>query len=82
MKFDIPSEGEHSKIVRVFALFRNAESSCEHGKKGERPTCGVGMAVLPVEGREREGVYRRLGWVWCLKLECFDGLEGEDIVLV
>jgi hypothetical protein len=79
MAFDVHSEGEGLKVVRVFALFRNA-TYCEHGNRGEMPTCGVGVVVVPVQGKK--GVYRRVGRVSHLWMEYFDGVEEEDIMLV
>jgi len=76
MTFDIQVEGEKLKVVRCVALYRN------HGEKGERPTSGVGLAVVPVEGREGEGVYRRVGLVWCLRMGEFEGVEEREVVLI
>jgi hypothetical protein len=81
LTFDMPSEGEGEgvKVVRVFALLWHVEY-CEHGKKGETLTCGVGLAVVPVRGKK--GVYMRVGRVLCLRMEYLEGVGEEEVMLI
>ncbi|KAF2828084.1 hypothetical protein CC86DRAFT_393245 [Ophiobolus disseminans] len=78
MTFDVPPESEGFTVVRCIALFRIAE--CEHARYAKEPTCGVGLAVVPVKGEE--GVYRRVGRVGCLRMRWFEGVGEEGVVLV
>jgi hypothetical protein len=79
--FDVADEAEGLRVLRCLALYRN-QGECEHVRSGsgERSGCGVGLAIVPVHGRE--DVYRRVGRVWCLNLSEFEGLGEMDIVLV
>jgi hypothetical protein len=78
--FDVPGERGSIKVVRCIYLFADRCRSNTHSRSGQPPRCGLGLALVPVEGEER--VYRRVGHVQCLKLEGFKNLEPETITLI
>jgi hypothetical protein len=71
MWFDFPVDGEELglKVVNIVFLI-----------KKDNPESGIGLAIIPVEGRE--GVYRRVGIVEGVPVKCFAGKEYLDVILI
>lgn len=62
--FDVPPECEGLRVVRCVALFVCPIS--EREEREGKPVVGKGLAVMPVPGEE--GVYRRMGLIWGLRM--------------
>lgn len=78
--FDVPSERGSMKVVRCIYLFSSRCRGNTHSRTGQPPGCGLGLALIPVEGEER--VYKRVGHVQCLKLDGFRDLPRETFTII
>ena len=71
MWFDFAADGEELglKVVNIVFLL-----------KRDNPESGIGLAIIPVEGRE--GVFRRVGIVEELPVKYFAGKEYLNVILI
>ncbi|PYH89336.1 hypothetical protein BO71DRAFT_488046 [Aspergillus ellipticus CBS 707.79] len=84
---DVPKENLDFKVVQCICLWRKGgdegdemRSSSRRMRHEENPTYGIGLALVPLEGKKH--TYRRIGLIRGLKLSIFQDLEAEDFILV